>query len=638
MSEAAVTQIHNLPGPVPVAPSTGSEPWMDVWSRSGSKYRLRAVLLLAVNVLLFAGAGTFAYWLRNGEFFAPGREGYAQSVWQTIRGVGQAEVSLGSLLIGPISVQHVPMLIPILGLLMAALVSIPILVSILYRFWSSVPFIAVVGFLAVMPWLAITLLGSCVLASVRPFRTRFRFMSALLGLVPVIVYLALAWNGTREVMVGRIDPVDAFKFVAPWVLAIVASAAVFAVVLALARLVNYRPGAVTPLLAVMFALPVVMFENYVGRDELYYRLLEQLDAAYFTDVPATTDWLTAARREWERHPPPRPPFEVIRAKAEQRWMFQLNDPSLPFQTELTQHQSEIIERCHDFHRNYPDSRYTPNALFIMARAQDRRVDIEEFRSTKWIRFYDDFPSQASAEAWNMVWENRPRSPMAAVAGLRLAQLDARRGDVLRAIRRLSELLDRFPFPAVSGPEYGDAGSQTAQPGSALAAEASLRIPLDRILFEAHRLYGLLVQNNDPLYGYEPISGPKRGKAGEPWFGMLDIDPRGGHYVEQLRRLVQAYPRCQIEDNVELEAAKSAAAREDRIARLEALLKRFGSRDATAEAMLHLAGEYEGAGRHDLSQETLERLARHSPNSYWTKAALQFTQAIPQVSLAGSAAP
>ena len=159
----------------------------DVWSRSGSKYRIRSILLLAVNIVLFAAVGSFAYWLRSGEVFAPARDGYWDLLSQTFWGVGRAEVSLGALLMEPIGVQAVPIQIPIVGLLMAALISIPILVAILYRFWSSLPLIAVVGFLAAMPWLALTLLGSCLLASVRPFRTRLRFMSALIGLIPAIV-------------------------------------------------------------------------------------------------------------------------------------------------------------------------------------------------------------------------------------------------------------------------------------------------------------------------------------------------------------------------------------------------------------------------------------------------------------------
>jgi len=48
-----------------------------------------------------------------------------------------------------------------------------------------------------------------------------------------------------------------------------------AIVLTIARLVNYRPGAIAPLMAIMFATPVVLFETKVGRDELSYRLLER---------------------------------------------------------------------------------------------------------------------------------------------------------------------------------------------------------------------------------------------------------------------------------------------------------------------------------------------------------------------------
>src|SRR3989337_487551 len=224
---------------------------------------------------------------------------------------------------------------------MAALISIPILVAILYRFWSSLPLIAVVGFLAVMPWLAVTLLGSCILASVRPSRTPLRVMSAMIGLIPAIVYLTLAWSGTTDAVVGRIDPVDRIKFVAPWVLAIVASALVFAIVLAIAKIVDYRPGAVTPLLAVMFVLPVALFEFHVGRDALHYRLLEKLDHAHFAEVDASGEWQQAARRGWERHPHPRPAWDAIREVEEEKWLFELATDIGPRQSELTRHQAEL---------------------------------------------------------------------------------------------------------------------------------------------------------------------------------------------------------------------------------------------------------------------------------------------------------
>lgn len=599
--------------------------FVDVWSRSGSKYRVRAVLLLAVNVLLFAGVGAFAYWLRSGEFIAPLQDDYGDSLIQTFSGVGKAEVSLGSLLIGPISVQDVPMLIPIVGLLMAALIAIPILVAILYRFWSSLPFIAVVGFLAVMPWLAITLLGACILASLRPFRTRYRYVSALIALVPAIVYLVLAWKGTHDAVVGRIDPVDSIKFVAPWVLAIVASAVVFAIVLAIAKLVNYRPGAVTPLLALMFGLPVGLFEQHVGRDELHYRLLEALDRSYFADVDASLSWRESTLQAWERLPMPRPSLEAARELAEVKWQFELAADIRPFENELTRHQVGINDKCEEFHRYFPTSRYMPNVLFTRARAWDRRVDLEEFRRTKWIRFYDEFPSPASVESWQMLLHHCPDSILGAVARLRLAQLEAREGNVDRAIGKLAELIAKFDEPgrrrehAASPERPNHEGALNAVLATG-APEETLEVPLERVVLEAHRLHDLLVNNRDPVYGYEPVAGRRR--AEEFDFGFLDLDPRSGRYVSLLRGLIEKYPHCQIEDNVLLEMAKAEPDVQERVAKLKELLARFPTKDATAEALLHLGLSYKTLGRQQEAADALAQLMRDQAKTVWARQAAQ----------------
>jgi len=612
--------------PSPTSISTGgdrvSNRPKDVWSRSGSKYRIRSVVLLAVNVLLFSGVGMFAYWIRSGELFAPAREGYSDILLATFTGVGEASVSLGSLLAGPVGVENVPMMIPIVGFLMAALIAIPILVAILYRFWSSIPFIAVVGFIAVMPWLAITLLGSCILASVRPFRTRFRFMSALIALIPTIVYLVLAWNGTHETVVGKIDPVDGIKYVAPWVLAIVAAACVFAVVLSIAEFVDYRPGAVTPLLAIMFGLPVVLFEYHVGRDELYYRLLEQLDRSYFAEVDATLSWEQAARRRWETHPLPRPSWEAVRQVEAEKWQMELASDITPYESELVRHQVELASRCDWFHRQFPDSRYTPNALFLKARALDRRVDLLEFRRSKWIRFYDEFPSVASQETWRMILRNRPDTLLGAVARERLAHIEAREGYVDRAVDRLAEVLARY-----DGRRQGAAENKnTSQASDTLESvlerespETSLRLSAERLVLQAHQLYDLLTKNRDPLYDYVPLTGPRRSKA-RLWFGLLDLDPRHGSYVRSLKRLSAAYPNAQIEDNIQLEIAKATSDPAERISLLEKLLARFPSRDAAAEALLRLSLSYRQNGQLQQSREVAARLTTRYPRSIWARQA------------------
>lgn len=613
---------------------TGIE-WKDVWTRSGSKYRLRAIVLMIVNAVLFAGVGCFAYWLRSGEFIAPARDGYWDVLYHTFYGVGLAEVSLGSLLVDPISVQDVPMQIPIVGLLMAALIAIPILVAILYRFWTSVPLLGVVAFLAVMPWLAITLLGACILASVKPLRTRFRFMSALIGLVPAVVYLALAWAGTTEAVVGRIDPIDRIKFVAPWVMAVVASTVVFAVVLGLAKVVDYRPGAVTPLLVLMFALPIALFEFHVGRDELYYRLLENLDQAYAADIDASAAWEDAARFAWQHHPLPRPSWEEVRKREEEKWLFELATDVGPRKSEWARRQLELTHACDQFHRSYPDSRYASNVFFIKARTLDRRLDVVEFRRTRWVRYYDDFPSVASRESWKFVFENRGDTPLGAVAALRLAQFAARDGDGERAAESLDALLATFGGG-------GSAGAATADNGvlsemlDRPSPEKSLRIPLPRILLHARALRELLVANNDPLHGFAPLSGSKR--AGDAFrVGLLDLDPRHEQYVENLRALKTQYPAAVLEDNIELEIAKAEPALVDRISALERFVDRFPRGDAAGEGLLRLAVAYAENRRSKQSDDVLDRLIRDFPRSIWAECAVGGTLR-PAGERVGAAAP
>jgi len=611
-------------------------PIIDVWSRTHPKYRIRAVVLLAVNVLLFAGVGSFAFWLRSGEWFAPSTGGYWDQLSYTFAGVGSADVSLGSLLLDPISVQDVPMQIPILGLLMAALISIPILVAILYRFWSSLPFIAVVGFLAVMPWLAITLLASCVIASVRPFKTQIRFMSALAGLVPAVIYFILAWSGSAEMIVGKIDPVERIKFVAPWVMAIVAAAVAFALVLTIARIVDYRPGAITPLLAVMFGLPVALFEANVGRDELYYRLLESREKAHFTDVDASQPLQQSARLKWEMHPSPKPKWEAIRELEAEKWLFELAADIRPYRSELTKHQVDITNRCDSFLLRFPDSRYALNALYLKAKAYDTRVDTTEFRRTNWIRFYDSFPSGASRESWRLIFENAPESRVGMVAALRLAQLDSRDGNIDRAIDRLNRLL-RTPPDGANGDDDSEAGGGALRQFLARgAAEESLGISVDGVLLEANRLRDLLTKNRDPIYGYDPLSGTKVAQD-ERSFGLLDLDPRYERYEENLRQLNDWYPDCQIEDNIDLELAKAADAVTTRIARLEEIVARFPGRDAVPEAMLRLAMAYRDNNQPVLSDQTFTDLMTRHPRTIWAKEAARLAPQRAWTKLSGAVA-
>ncbi|MGB0716824.1 MAG: tetratricopeptide repeat protein [Phycisphaerae bacterium] len=607
---------------------------VNVWTRSSSKYRIRASVLLLVNVFLFLGVTCFAYWIRSGVLFAPSLPGYLGELAETFDFKGSRGITLGHLLMEPISVGDVPMQILILGLLMAAIIAVPILVAILYGFWCSLPFIFGVCFLAVMPWLSITLLGACILASVRPFRTRFRFMSALVGLVPIVVYLALAWHGSEEMMMGRFDPIDRVKFIAPWVMAIVASALVFAIVLSIARLVDYRPGAIAPLLAVMFGLPVGLFEFHVGRDELHYRVLESLDAYYFMPVDATLGLAEKVERRWSSHPLPRPSWEELYESEQQRWQSELDADPRTEQSVLAVHKSDLVDRCDWFVRIFPHSRYALNVLYIKARALDMRVDIIEFRDKKWIRFYDDFPAAASADTWRTIETNGGNSPTRAAALLRLGRLASRQCDMDLALDYLNKLQA----------EYGNKGINPvpqairSHPMDLLERshpESSLNIRLPRILLEGRQLAGLLRNNQDPLYGYDPLCGTRDSDSLGKIPGYLLLHPRHERYRENLQKLLREYPDCQIEDNVLLALAISTPEFKvdertgwrvkespSRIDNLRSLISAKQG-DARPEALYRLGVALLEEGESTASAETLHKLETEFPTSPWAEQAARF---------------
>lgn len=611
----------------------------DVWSRSGTRYRVRAIVLLVVDVLLFVGLASFAYWLRSGEPFSLVMDGYWNELRLTFNFTGDMKVTLASFLVGPMSADDVPMLIPVLGMLMAALVMIPILVAVLYRFWASLPFIAVVGFVGVMPWLAITLLLSCALASIRPFRLPWRFASALLGLLPIVVYLFLAARGSEAQVTDPANPLDKVKFVAPWAIALVSATLLAAVVLGIARLVDYRPGAIAPLLGVSFALPVALFELYVGRDELYYRLLEQ-NMHVFTDVSAAQVMQRRAEESWLDLPEPRPRFEEWNSIVEMIWQMELmsQEQTRARVSELTRYQQTIAAHCDWFVKYFPTSRYACNALYLKGRALSMRVDLGEFERTEWIRYYDDFPAQASWSAWRTIVENQPQSAVGRVAALRLAQLDARQGRVTEAVERLDDLTARLDeLPASTGGAAAAPSSWAAMLERA-PADSGLYVPLDRIRLEAHELRDLLAANKDPIYGYQPLVGAPHDDDSFA-LGLLHLVPRDGRYAKNLEALKRRYPGSVLTDNIDLELAKALPAGPERAALLESFVSRYAGdhADALPEGFYRLGTAYMEQGRRADADAQFKRLIQDYPASIWALQARRYAPALAPNAVAGAPA-
>lgn len=556
--------------PVAAAPPT-SPVIADVWSRTEPRYRRRAILLLVVNLVLFCGLCVFTFWLREARLFDFTLASYAAPA----RFWSSDSPNLNTYILEPISVLRVPIHAVVLGLLLAAIVAVPIVIAILYRFPCALPFLAAVLLFAHMPWMALTLTVSTVLAAVPPFRMRFRFGSALAGMLPVLLYLWLATRGTSE-MLAAASPAQKTLLAAPWVLAILAAALMIALVLMLARLVNYRPGVIAPVVAVMFATPVLVFHGSVGVDELHYRLLER-------------EYGPRSRR-FEPRQDVRPKLRDLALRVVQdeslyaRYLpdflaalsgQQISNPRLIWQLlqiEFLTDRAEAYQACKQFIADHLGSRYRANVLYLQAWALDTRLDERQLdRLDPRRELYSDYPHVQSEPVWSALLNEHPDSPLAIAAGLRLAQLALRRGELDTA----EQLLERTLAPRPARPPPAEGGVLSFfQPAP---AESSLAFEPEPFLVEARRLLELIRANrDDPRFGNAPLR------------DLACLDPRRSTYEQQLLRLVQRYQGARLHDNLLVRWAQAQRSHAQRVRLLERLADALPPGDGRCEACFRLA--------------------------------------------------
>ncbi|MCZ6651469.1 MAG: hypothetical protein O7D91_00350 [Planctomycetota bacterium] len=592
----------------------------DVWSRTEPKYRTRAIVLLIANMALFGGMCCFMYWLRYGWPFPPTHEEYLVNFQNTLNFAGHVQITLHDLFMQPISLQLVPMQSVVIGLLLASLVSIPILVSILYRFRSSIPFCVMVSVLAVMPWLGVTLLLSCLIAAYSRLKLKFRFAAALLGLVPIGVYFFTASRGSfapEDVLTPQIERA---LVVVPLLMSALASCALMVIVLTIARVVDYRPGAIAPLLAIMFLTPWFLFMQMVGRDELHYRLFERhcgpRSVEYFAaaDAGAVSRGIAIRlRNRLGASAPPTAELEraVLRFFQSQRVGADGNSseevPGLRAAVEAER--LEYLQACawwkyrvvlesDKFLRDFPTSRYSPCVLYIKGRALDMRIDSEAFQRDGVLRFHSDFPSVASRDLWDALRDKYPNSPLAKVARVRRARLHARDGDIDEAIRELAVVAG-----SRDRPDRGESDATTLEDLLAKKPpEASLEDEYLNFEDRASEMLELLRRNRSDVYGDAPL------------IAYLNCDARHAKHSQNLASILQRFPNCAITDNIELKRALARSHAEDRLRELKELRERFPDGDTSAEMLFRLGAALAAAGERDEARECFKELMNEHTGS------------------------
>jgi len=580
---------------------------IDVWRWTRPKYRLRALVLLLINALLFAGLGCFTLWLRTGQYFMSSSEAYWEAWWAAFDPTREQQLTLIDYLIYPIPVDQVPMMMVIMGLVLASLTAVPILVSMLYRFPFSLIFTFIIGFVAMLPWLAITITLCCFLARWRPLRFSFHYATALISLLPVMAYYALATRNAQVAMV--LPPAELAKLYLPWVLAVVAACIFIGLALTLAWIVNYRPGAIAPLLAVMFIAPVLLFELKVGRDELYYRLLEDQygpdsRTCFVNNVDASRLIAAEIRERLGDSNNPAAATTGVREQVRLEWQLSIASEL------LGQQQHEAIRALEAFEAKFPASRYIPNVLYLKGRAMDMRLDQQAFRESMILRYYSDFPSPASRPVWQVLHDRFPDSRLWISAAYRLAMLSARDGRIDDAIALLEELMTRYRAekPAVAPPREN-------RGWRALLAKAApsnrLAINRERVYLAAWKLRELLVNNRDP---HQKDAALRR---------LVSFDPRHPMYRANLLRLKSdipvRYPLTALADNVDVLLAASERSWSRRIEALRecvAQLLKIPDSDALPQARYELGWAYKQDNRLADAKAAFEEVVRLHPGTPW----------------------
>ncbi|QOJ15709.1 MAG: hypothetical protein HRU75_14120 [Planctomycetia bacterium] len=615
----------------PVAPRIASR-YVDVWTRTEPRYRRRAVLMLAANTLLYCGLCVFTHWLHVGRLFDFSLRSYAEPA----RFWGEQTRTLHDFILFPISVEQTPIHGVVLALLLASMVAVPIVTSILYRIPCALPLAAAVAVFAHMPWMAATLVLSCTLAGWRPIRMNFRFGSALLGMLPVILYIYLALRGGPEMVGASASPVQKTLLLAPWYLAILSACVMMGVILLIAHMVRYRPGAITPVVTVMFATPVVLFHGYVGTDELSYRVLEaecgprSRRVAALQDPAAVQERIIGLLQEWSAsgRQSVREDLLATLAGDSDRLRERVRSRLL---LEFLVSQRETDDLCRDFLARHPRSRYVTNVLYIQGYSLDTRMDARALAGgPPRVELYAEFPHAQSRPVWLALWNQSPDSPLRIVAGVRLAVHDLRAGEAGSAQERLERVL-----------EIGAGGAAASQPAARglLAtppAEESLEFEARPFLSEAEQLLALVRANRDcPAYGNAPLA------------ELFALDPHRPRYSAALERLALRRPGALLHDNLRVAWAASLPSSAERAAALRAICDEGGAGDALAEAHYRLAEiEIQHLGVRDEALRTagIERLRRVAADydpTWWGRAArerLALLKPAPSNGVEGSSTP
>lgn len=526
-----------------------------------------------------------------------------------------------------------PWMIAVGGVLLGIVLFVPLIVAVLYRLWFAMLFVAVVLVAGHAPAMAVALAAGCVLAARTPLRRSAPYLAALLGMVPVGLYLYL-FSSADSASVA-ILPIQRWALKAPYLLAVLLALAAFAAVLNLARLARYRSGVIWPVLTVLLAVPVTIFYWKIGPAELEYQLIAAPLAA--------GDAL----------------FEPVEGKA---WVALHQEQGLTTEA-LAQRAAGVLEerkaalqkRCRRFLERFRGSPRAPAIAWVLAQCQGLQLDRPALEQG-WVKSTAAHPApvpneesepeprrlelrkgaiEAAARAWETLLAEYGDSPQAALAAWRLSELDIRRAalpgvppeDAARLLRHTDVRLQEAMARIVTILEDWDArqGADRGQRVFSLASSLPPREYYGQALEAIRRLLWLM-HHNDVLTDL---------RAAQAMGEYLQLNGYGAGraaYQRQVYDLAGKYEDTPMATNLKLAAALTQEDPNRRADQLVLLAEQTIDPEAAVEAAFELGHLLLQApslrSRPDVKDPRhYFRLVRDEPGNPWQKAADQRLQAM-----------
>lgn len=475
--------------------------------RPGGSWRKGAIVML--NLICYAAANAFWRYLGTGQWLDFSLRGYYQDLL----------TPLGESFLHPLNVLSYPWMILTAGIILAAILVVPILTAVLYHLPLTAMFIIVVGVFGHAPILSVSLAVGCVVAARTPLRSDTPFLAAVLGLLPVGLYLYLfAFGGART---AEVLPLQRWVVISPLFVAVIVSILAAGAVLGLARVTKFRPGAICPVLVILLAGSMMIFYRQVG--------VHELDFALITRNLAPGDMV----------------FQPIKLKT---WSTRHNIEGLNPQTleiHIRDHlqglREELAGKCQDYLVRHGESSRAAEVLWIMSQTRSLQLDVPALKAGT-VRYSASFPRPASGVVWRGIRAEHPGAPQAALADYRLAQLALREKNITEAEERLhlaEESLAKYVAAQNDLSEIETEGMILQKP-ECIPSESYY----PEVLFRVRRMIWLMKSND--------ASGDP--KVGEALAALFNENPSELDYDERLGKLVSLYEKTRLGDNLKLDVA------------------------------------------------------------------------------------